>query len=82
MKKLEEWSKKDVMQWICEECRRENRDIETIPLYKLANITIKELQNMTMEDFLNTFLYEDSATFLYTCKERLFRLREAKGKSH
>lgn len=65
------------MQWICEECSKDNRDFETIPLHKFANITIRELRSMTKDDFLNILLREDSANFLYKRKEGLFRLNNS-----
>lgn len=75
-KPLNDWEPSDVMQWICEEYSRNNRDYETVPLRRFADVSVGDLRRMEIADFYAILQCQESAEFLHRCKERLFAERK------
>lgn len=72
-REVHDWNHRDIMEWLCTELNKHNRDFENIPLDRFRTLTIEELQAMTKQGFSRIMSNRVDAEIIYNSKEELFR---------
>lgn len=72
-REVDDWNQGDIIEWICTELNKHNRDFEDVPLDSFKALTIEELRQMSQQEFYRIIPNPVDAEIIYKSKEELFR---------
>lgn len=72
-REVDDWNQDDIIEWLCTELNKHNRDFEDVPLDSFKALTIDDLKEMTKQEFYRIMPNPVDAEIIYKSKEELFR---------